>query len=66
MLTGEYNGISREDIREKLASLGVIAKIRERARRFADAAIKNLDVLAETEYRTVLGDIPGFVIDRET
>ena len=64
MLTGRYDDISREAIREKLAANGTLEKIRNDARRYADAARKSLDVLGETEYRVALEDIPSFVIDR--
>ncbi len=64
MLTGRYDDISREAIREKLTANGTLEKIRNDARRYADAARKSLDVLGETEYRVALEYIPSFVIDR--
>jgi octaprenyl-diphosphate synthase len=64
MLTGQYLDISRETIRERLDSEGTIDSIRGQAIRFSDEARKNLDVLAETEYRDALEGIPNFVIDR--
>ncbi|HQX55650.1 MAG TPA: polyprenyl synthetase family protein [Pyrinomonadaceae bacterium] len=66
MLTGAYNEISRDDIRELLDVRGIIGQIRERAKEFADAARKNLDVFTETEYRVALEGIPNFVIDRNS
>ncbi len=64
MLTGKYNDISREVIREKLEAHGTLEMIRLEAKRRADAARKSLDVLPETEYRFALEGIPGFVVDR--
>lgn len=64
MLSGSYEEISREDIREKLESRGTLESIRNEARRRSDAARKSLDVLSETEYRVALEGIPSFVIDR--
>lgn len=64
MLSGSYEEISREDIREKLQSRGTLESIRNEARRRSDAARKSLDVLSETEYRVALEGIPSFVIDR--
>lgn len=66
MLTGTYTQISRDAIRQMLDSEGIIGRIRERANEFADAARKNLDVFAETEYRVALEGIPKFVIDRNS
>lgn len=64
MLTGKYDDISREVIREKLEAHGTLEMIRLEAKRRADAARKSLDVLPETEYRFALEGIPGFVVDR--
>ena len=64
MLTGRYDAISRETIRQKLESLGTVDVIRDEARRLSASARKSLDVLAESEYRVALEGIPNFVIDR--
>lgn len=64
MLTGRYDAISRDEIRDRLDKCGSIDAIRERARTKADTARKSLDVLSETEYRFALEAIPSFVIDR--
>lgn len=64
MLTGRYEAISRDEIRDRLDKCGCIDAIRERARTKADTARKSLDVLPETEYRFALEAIPNFVIDR--
>jgi len=64
MLTGRYDDLPRETIREMLDSCGTLETIRERAGKFAADARKNLDVLGESEYRVALEGIPSFVIDR--
>jgi octaprenyl-diphosphate synthase len=64
MLSGKYEAISREEIRDRLEHYGCVAAIRDRARIKADTARKSLDVLPETEYRLALEAIPNFVIDR--
>ncbi len=64
MLDGGYEDFTREELNEKLISHGTIGQIRERAKDFARRAIKNLEFLPQTEYRSALEDIPNFVIDR--
>jgi geranylgeranyl pyrophosphate synthase len=66
MLTGTYDSIGRDTIREMLRRQGTIDIIRAKANSFSEAARKNLDVLAKTEYRVALEEIPGFVIDRNS
>ncbi|MBP6004717.1 MAG: polyprenyl synthetase family protein [Pyrinomonadaceae bacterium] len=66
MLTGTYDPIGRDTIREMLRRHGTIDIIRAKANSFSEAARKNLDVLAKTEYRVALEEIPGFVIDRNS
>ncbi len=64
MVTGSYDAISREQIREKLDTCGSLDAIREQARKRSAAARKSLDILPQTEYRFALEGIPNFVIDR--
>jgi octaprenyl-diphosphate synthase len=64
MLDGDYSGFSRQDLKGKLESHGVLQEIRKRAEMFAMRARKSIDVLPQTEYRSCLEDILGFVIDR--
>ena len=42
----------------------IIDNVRSVAVDFATSARKNLDILPETEYRSALGDLPSYVIDR--
>jgi len=64
MESGEYGGPARANIDEALKSHGIVDEVRDLAYDFAAKAGKNLDVLPESEYRTALGDIPYFVIER--
>lgn len=64
MHDGDYANVSREILLEKLETAGTIAETRRRAYSYADKARKNLDVLAKTEYRLALEDIPGYMIER--
>ena len=64
MLDGEYTTFSQNDLKEKLASHGIVEDVRSRAKMFADRARKSIDVLPETEYRSCLEEILTFVIDR--
>ena len=64
MLDGGYVNFTREELRDRLAERGIIERIRNRANDFAKRAIKNLEFLPQTEYRSALEDIPNFVVDR--
>lgn len=64
MRDGDYTIISRESILGLLESHDTLTETREMAYSFAEKARKNLDVLAETEYRLALEDIPGYMIER--
>ncbi len=64
MADGDYKSVSRVKLLEKLESAGTIEETRRRAYEFAAKAVKNLDVLAKTEYRLALEDIPGYMIER--
>ena len=65
MLDGDYRSFSRERLKQKLVSHGVLERIRASAETFADRARKSIDVLPETEYRSCLEEILTFVIERE-
>lgn len=64
MRDGDYTIISRESILALLETHDTLSETREMAYTFAEKARKNLDVLAETEYRLALEDIPGYMIER--
>ncbi len=64
MHEGKYENVSRESLTEKLESYGLLEETRNRAYTFANEALKNLAVLAKTEYRSALEEIPGYMIQR--
>ena len=64
MQDGDYSTVSREQLLEKLETAGTIEETRRRAYSYAEKARKNLDVLAKTEYRLALEDIPAYMIER--
>jgi octaprenyl-diphosphate synthase len=64
MHDGDYTNVSREILLEKLETAGTIEETRRRAYSYAEKARKNLDVLAKTEYRLALEDIPAYMIER--
>lgn len=66
MFDGRYEAISREEIKSELVENGIIADIRARASEHAASARKNLDVLADSEYRTCLEDVLAFVTERKS
>jgi len=63
---GKYLDDSKAELIEKLRKHQILETVHTRATQFAHAARKNLEVLAETEYRFALEDIPKFVIDRSS
>lgn len=64
MQDGDYSNVSREQLLEKLEAAETIEETRRRAYSYAEKARKNLDVLAKTEYRLALEDIPAYMIER--
>lgn len=66
MEIGEYEGPARSRLTEAMAGSGVLDEVRQLAHDYAARARKNLDVLPETGYRGALGDIPDFVVDRNS
>ncbi len=64
MHEGGYENASREMLYEKLETFGTIEETRRRAYSYAEKAQKNLEVLAKTEYRVALEDIPAYMIER--
>ncbi len=64
MHDGNYENTSRQSLLEKLESLGLLEETRRRAYNYANLAIKNLEILAKTEYRLALEDIPSYMIER--
>ncbi|MEZ5425624.1 MAG: polyprenyl synthetase family protein [Pyrinomonadaceae bacterium] len=64
MHDGHYQNVSRAGLLEKIESHGFIEETRQRAYACAREAIKNLEILPETEYRLALEEIPGYMIER--
>lgn len=64
MQDGNYNRFSREMLLEKLETTGFLEETRKMAYTYAARAIKNLELLPETEYRSALEEIPGYMIER--
>jgi octaprenyl-diphosphate synthase len=64
MLTGSYNDLSRNDLRDKLIEYDILNDIKGRAKEHADKAQKSLAVLPDSEYRSCLVDALTFVTDR--
>lgn len=63
---GKYSDDLKDDLAEMLQENRILEAVRSRAAQYAEAARKNLEVLAKTEYRFALEDIPKFVIDRSS
>ena len=64
MLDGEYSNFSREQLKDKLVSYGILAEIKTRAENDASRARKSLEILPESEYRSCLEDTLDFVTTR--
>ena len=64
MHDGNYESFSRQRLLEKLEAVGLLRGTREMAYNFANRAIKNLELLPKTEYRSALEEIPSYMIER--
>lgn len=64
MLDGDYSHLTRETIKKKLDSYGILDEIKSRSHEFAGRARKSLDVLPQSEYRSCLEDTLDFVTTR--
>jgi octaprenyl-diphosphate synthase len=64
MNDGDYRQFSRQSLLEKLETGGFLEETRQMAYTFADQAIKNLELLPKTAYRSALEEIPGYMIER--
>lgn len=64
MLSGNYDAITRDEILAKLKSHGIIDQIRARIDEHSYLAIKSLDVLAESEYRSCLEAVLNYITER--
>lgn len=64
MHDGNYENVSRESLLEKLEMNGLLETTRKKAYNYANLAIKNLELLAKTEYCLALEEIPAYMIER--
>jgi octaprenyl-diphosphate synthase len=64
MHNGNYEGFSRQTLVEKLEAVGLLEETRRMAYTYANRAIKNLELLPKTEYRSALEEIPNYMIER--
>ncbi|MEO7672464.1 MAG: polyprenyl synthetase family protein [Pyrinomonadaceae bacterium] len=63
---GSYLNGSRAKIAEMLEAGRISEKIRAIALGYAESARKNLEILPKTKYSLALGEIPNFVIERNS
>ncbi|MFN2501458.1 MAG: polyprenyl synthetase family protein [Pyrinomonadaceae bacterium] len=64
MFDGDYSSFSRADIQDVLRENDVLSRIRGLADVYAQRAIKTLDVLPASEYRSCLENVLMFVVQR--
>ncbi len=64
MHDGNYENVSRQMLLDKLETIGLLEETRQRAYNYANFAIKNLELLAKTEYCLALEEIPSYMIER--
>lgn len=64
MYEGKYEGVSRESLLSSMQGQGIFEETLKKAHNYAEDARKNLAGLAETQYSSMLADIPSYVIER--
>ncbi len=64
MRDGNYDSFSRKELLTKLKLHGTLEETRKRAYTYAVNARKNLEVLANSDYRRALEEIPEYMIER--
>ncbi|CAA9410317.1 MAG: hypothetical protein AVDCRST_MAG74-2240 [uncultured Pyrinomonadaceae bacterium] len=64
MRDGSYQNFSRRMLLEKLEAATLLEETRQMAYTYASRAIKNLELLPKTEYRSALEEIPSYMIER--
>jgi octaprenyl-diphosphate synthase len=64
MRDGSYQNFSRRMLLEKLETAALLEETRRMAYTYASRAIKNLELLPKTEYRSALEEIPSYMIER--
>ena len=63
---GDYRAFSRQKLIERLEQHNLLAETRQMAYTYANQAVKNLELLPESEYRSALEAIPGYMIERDS
>lgn len=66
MLSGDYSAVSREEIRDRLIDARIPELLDERIDLHTELAIKSLDVLPDSEYRSCLKDVLTYVTERKS
>lgn len=64
MLSGSYDAITRDEIYTKITKHGITDRLRRRIDDHSAAAIKSLDVLPESEYRSCLEAVLNYITER--
>jgi octaprenyl-diphosphate synthase len=64
MLSGVYEALRRDELLAKLQAHGLIDRLRERIYKHSALAIKSLDVLPESEYRSCLEAVLNYISER--
>jgi octaprenyl-diphosphate synthase len=65
MREGSYSHVSREGLLRAVERTGAIARARERAYEYAEAARTALDALPRSEYSDALRSLPTYIIERD-
>lgn len=63
---GDYRTFSRQRLLEKLENNNLLEETRQQAYGYASQAVKNLDLLPKSEYRSALEEIPNYMIERSS
>ncbi len=65
MRDGDYQKVSRASLLREVERTGALARARERAYEYADAARDALDLLPDSKYCDALRAIPSFIVERD-
>ncbi|MGI8787844.1 MAG: polyprenyl synthetase family protein [Pyrinomonadaceae bacterium] len=61
---GDYRNFSRQRLLERMEQHNLLAETRQMAYTYASRAIKNLELLPKSGYRSALEEIPDYMIER--
>jgi octaprenyl-diphosphate synthase len=64
MYDGNYESVARERLLSTMQEKGIFEATLKKAHNYAERARKNLAVLPETQYSSMLADIPSYIIER--